>query len=83
MNITRLSIERPRLILVVFIILLSLGLMSYFLLSYELVPKFNPPTVAVTSVYQGASPNVYDKRRRFHAGEGFAIKQFRSSRCGG
>ena len=65
MNITKLSIERPTLVMVIYSVLLITGLISYYLLSYELVPKFTPPTIAVTTTYPGASPQeVEDKVTR-------------------
>lgn len=57
MKITEVSIKRPSIILVLFIVLTFLGLTSYRNLSYELLPKFSAPIVTVTAVYPGASPN--------------------------
>src|SRR5690606_1940069 len=57
MKITEISIKRPSIILVLFIILTFLGLTSYKQLSYELLPKFSAPIVSITAVYPGASPN--------------------------
>lgn len=57
MKITEISIKRPSIILVLFIILTFLGLSSYSKLSYELLPKFSAPIVTITAVYPGASPN--------------------------
>lgn len=57
MKITELSIKRPSIILVLFIMLTFLGLSSYQKLSYELLPKFSAPVVTVTAIYPGASPN--------------------------
>lgn len=57
MKITEVSIKRPSIILVLFIILTFLGLSSYRNLSYELLPKFSAPIVTVTAIYPGASPN--------------------------
>ena len=57
MKITEISIKRPSIILVVFIILTFLGITSYQKLSYELLPKFSPPIVTVMAIYPGASPN--------------------------
>jgi len=57
MKITEVSIKRPSIILVLFIILTFLGLSSYKKLSYELLPKFSQPVVTVTAIYPGASPN--------------------------
>ena len=57
MNITRISIERPTIAVVVFSLLIILGIFSYRFLTYELVPKFNPPVLTVTTIYPGASPD--------------------------
>src|SRR5690606_29773492 len=57
MKITEISIKRPSIILVVFIILTFLGVTSYKKLSYELLPKFSSPIVSITAIYPGASPN--------------------------
>ncbi|MBT1705726.1 efflux RND transporter permease subunit [Chryseosolibacter indicus] len=57
MKITEISIKRPSIILVLFIILTFLGLSSYNKLSYELLPKFSSPIVTVQALYPGASPN--------------------------
>src|SRR6218665_3582402 len=57
MKITEVSIKRPSIILVVFIVLTFLGLSSYKKLSYELLPKFSSPVVTISAIYPGASPN--------------------------
>lgn len=57
MKITEISIKRPSLILVLFIVLTFIGLVSYSRLSYELLPKFSAPVVTISAVYPGASPN--------------------------
>ena len=57
MTITELSIKRPSLIIVVFAALMALGLFSYSKLKYELLPKFSPPILTITTIYPGASPN--------------------------
>jgi hydrophobic/amphiphilic exporter-1 (mainly G- bacteria), HAE1 family len=56
MNLTELSIRRPSLIIVVFAVLTFMGVAAYRNLPIELVPKFNPPVVTVTTAYPGASP---------------------------
>jgi HAE1 family hydrophobic/amphiphilic exporter-1 len=56
MNITKLSIQRSTIVVVVFTVLTLLGLVSYFSLNYELLPKFSPPVLTVTTIYPGASP---------------------------
>ncbi len=56
MTITELSIKRPSLIIIIFVALTVVGLFCYKQLKYELLPKFSPPVITVTSVYPGASP---------------------------
>ncbi|MEM9327267.1 MAG: efflux RND transporter permease subunit, partial [Bacteroidota bacterium] len=57
MNITRGAINRPVLVGVCLILAMGLGIYSYFLLNYELVPKFNPPVITVVTIYPGATAN--------------------------
>ncbi|PRY11288.1 CzcA family heavy metal efflux pump/hydrophobe/amphiphile efflux-1 (HAE1) family protein [Pontibacter ummariensis] len=57
MNITKLSIQRSTLVVVVFTVLTLLGVVSYQSLNYELLPKFSPPVLTVSTIYPGASPN--------------------------
>ncbi|WP_129714417.1 efflux RND transporter permease subunit [Pedobacter sp. SYP-B3415] len=57
MKITEISIKRPSLVIVVFTALTLMGLLSYFSLSYELLPKFSPNVVSISTIYPGASPN--------------------------
>ena len=57
MKITDISIRRPSLVIVVFTALTLLGLLSYFSLGYELLPKFSPNVVSISTIYPGASPN--------------------------
>ncbi len=57
MNITALSIRRPSLIIVVFAMLTFMGVASYLNLPIELVPKFSPPVITITTIYPGASPS--------------------------
>ena len=56
MKITDISIKRPSLVIVVFTALTLLGLLSYFSLGYELLPKFSPNVVSIATIYPGASP---------------------------
>jgi HAE1 family hydrophobic/amphiphilic exporter-1 len=56
MKITEISIKRPSLVIVVFTVLTLLGLLSYFSLSYELLPKFSNNVVSISTIYPGASP---------------------------
>ncbi len=57
MKIAEISIKRPSLVIVVFAALSLLGLLSYFSLAYELLPKFSPNVVSVSTIYPGASPS--------------------------
>lgn len=57
MKIAEISIKRPTLVIVLFIILISGGLLSYSTLNYELVPKFARPVLSVATIYPGASPS--------------------------
>ncbi|MGA9651699.1 efflux RND transporter permease subunit [Pedobacter sp.] len=56
MKITDISIKRPSLVIVVFTALTLLGLLSYFSLGYELLPKFSNNVVSISTIYPGASP---------------------------
>jgi hydrophobe/amphiphile efflux-1 (HAE1) family protein len=47
---------------VLFSLSIFLGVVSYFYLSYELVPKFSPPIITVTTVYPGASPTEVENK---------------------
>ena len=57
MKLAEISIKRPSLVIVVFTALTLLGLLSYFSLGYELLPKFSPNVVSVSTIYPGASPS--------------------------
>ena len=56
MKITEISINRPILVIVFFTFLIVTGIVSYFSLNYELLPKINPPYISVLTLYPGASP---------------------------
>lgn len=56
MTITELSIRRPSLIVVIFAVLGVLGIFSYTMLNYELLPKITPPVITINTIYPGASP---------------------------
>ena len=55
MNITRTSIERPKLVVVTVTLILFLGIAALLQLNYELTPKFTPPVITAVTVYPGAS----------------------------
>lgn len=57
MKIAEISIKRPSLVMVMFIILTLGGLLSYSFLSYELIPKFEVNVLTVQTIYPGASPS--------------------------
>ncbi len=56
MQIANISVKRPTLVIVVFIALTLFGLLSYFSLNYELLPKFSPGVISISTIYPGASP---------------------------
>lgn len=56
MKISDISVRRPSIVMVVFIVLTLFGILSYFSLNYELLPKFSPNMITVSTVYPGASP---------------------------
>lgn len=57
MKIAEISIKRPSLVIVLFTILTLGGLLSYFSMGYELIPKFEINVVSISTVYPGASPS--------------------------
>lgn len=57
MKLAEISIKRPTLIIVLFTVLTLGGLLSYQALNYELLPKFSPPVLSITTIYPGASPS--------------------------
>ncbi len=57
MNITKISIHRPSLIIVLFGLFILLGVIGFRNLSYELMPDFDQPVVVIKTVYPGAEPN--------------------------
>ncbi len=56
MNITKISINRPSLIIVLFSVFILLGYIGFKNLSYELLPDFNQPVIVVKTIYPGAEP---------------------------
>ncbi len=56
MNITKISINRPSLIIVLFSVFTLIGYIGYKNLSYELLPDFNQPVIVVKTIYPGAEP---------------------------
>ncbi len=56
MSITGIAIKRPLLLIVIFTVLILFGLQCYLNLNYNLLPKIEVPTVSVSTVYPGGSP---------------------------
>lgn len=57
MSLTELSIKRPTLIVVIFSVLALLGIVSYFSIGYELLPKMSRQVITVSTSYPGAAPS--------------------------
>lgn len=57
MTLTEYVIKRPSVVVVSILVIAIFGIISYTHLSYELLPKFNIPTLTVVTVYPGASPD--------------------------
>jgi hydrophobe/amphiphile efflux-1 (HAE1) family protein len=57
MNIAKIAVNRPTLVVVVFTVLIFLGIAGYKSLNYELMPNFSSPVFTIFTVYPGASPS--------------------------
>lgn len=57
MNITKISINRPSLIIVLFSVFTLLGIIAFKNLGYELLPDFNQPVIVIKTMYPGAEPD--------------------------
>ena len=57
MKLAEIAIKRPSLVIVLFTILTLGGLLSYSMMGYELIPKFETNKVTISTVYPGASPS--------------------------
>jgi HAE1 family hydrophobic/amphiphilic exporter-1 len=57
MKLAEVSIKRPSIIIVVFLLLTLGGLFSYTQLGYELIPKFETNVITVQTIYGGAAPS--------------------------
>lgn len=57
MNITKISIQRSSIVVVLFSILTLLGIFSYSRLSYELLPKMDTNILTISTIYPGAAPS--------------------------
>ncbi|HKJ81904.1 MAG TPA: efflux RND transporter permease subunit [Ignavibacteriaceae bacterium] len=56
MNISKISVKRPTLVVVIFTILLFLGFAGYKSMKYELMPPMTAPAFIVLTKYPGAAP---------------------------
>jgi HAE1 family hydrophobic/amphiphilic exporter-1 len=56
MFLTKISIERPRMLIMIVLALVIFGALSYFSLPVTLMPDINLPYVTVQTVYPGAGP---------------------------
>ncbi len=57
MSLTSTSIKRPTLIVVIFTVLGLLGIVSYFSIGYELLPKMSKQVITISTSYPGAAPS--------------------------
>lgn len=57
MKLAEISIKRPSLIIVLFLVLTLGGLFAYTQLGYELIPKFETNVITVQTIYPGAAPS--------------------------
>jgi HAE1 family hydrophobic/amphiphilic exporter-1 len=57
MSLTELSIKRPTLVVVIFSVLGLLGIVSYFSIGYELLPKMTKQIITISTSYPGAAPS--------------------------
>jgi len=57
MKLAEISIKRPSIIIVLFILLTLGGLFSYTQMGYELIPKFEVKVISISTVYPGAAPS--------------------------
>jgi hydrophobic/amphiphilic exporter-1 (mainly G- bacteria), HAE1 family len=57
MTLTELAIKRPSFIIVIFLALTLGGVLSYNQLGYEILPRFTPQILTISTIYPGAAPN--------------------------
>ncbi|MDM8535580.1 efflux RND transporter permease subunit [Desulfobacterales bacterium HSG17] len=60
MNLSEISIKRPVLATVMSLIILLVGLVAYDRLSVREYPDIDEPVISVTTIYQGASPEIIE-----------------------
>ena len=59
--IAKTIVNRPTTFLIFFLLLIGLGLFSFFNLSIDLYPEINPPYLLVVNTYTGASPEEIER----------------------
>jgi HAE1 family hydrophobic/amphiphilic exporter-1 len=83
MSITELSVKKPKLVAVIFLILVLFGFVSYNKMPYELFPRFDVPLLIINTVYPGASPEEVEiqvtKKIEDHIASLENIKRIRST----
>ena len=57
MTLTELAIKRPSFIIVIFLALTLGGILSYNQLGYEILPRFTPQILTISTIYPGAAPS--------------------------
>ena len=62
MGLSSLSIRRPVLSIVMSLVILIFGIISYFYLGVMEFPAVDPPVVTVTTSYPGANPEVIESQ---------------------
>lgn len=55
MSIAEIAVKRPLLIIVIFLVLILFGMLSYSKLNYKLLPNIEVASVSVSTIYPGAS----------------------------
>ncbi|MCK5880209.1 MAG: efflux RND transporter permease subunit, partial [Holophagae bacterium] len=55
MRLPELSVRRPVMVTMLFLALLLLGVVSYFQLPVDMLPKIDPPAISVITVYPGTN----------------------------
>lgn len=59
--LSKLSIKKPLLIVVIVLIVIALGVVSYLNTSVDLLPEMDLPFIVVVTVYPGAAPDIVEK----------------------
>ncbi|MBN1697115.1 MAG: efflux RND transporter permease subunit [Spirochaetales bacterium] len=61
MTVTRLVVNKPTTLVIIFILLIGLGIYSALDLNLDLFPEINPPVLVVFADYEGAGPEEVEK----------------------